>query len=414
MSQNSSIAFVNQYLLEHTVLRPVLSDIDPKLPGLIYSRNEFDPGPSANSWSNRIGKNTMFCKQGQIDFTKTILNYSQPFDQSFDQVSDQRCLDLRASHWHKPWVVLWSGGIDSTVMLVSILRTLPPGDFKNIKIWCNNASIYENPRFFINHIKPNFECISDHSTHNMDHDVFLLCGEPGYALGLEKYVGVVEQSGFDNAGHDLLWADNRDKLVKFFTKQSRPAEWPAEINFSNWLYNAMEENILSTGLPIHTVSEWWYWLLFNQNWTTNIMHHVDHFCDQKNHSKYFENYIPWYNSNDYQLWIIHNFTKIIKMKNKSIVKQYIYTIFKDEYYLTFKPKILSSARNASRHWFGPSNSWQGNSTDDRPKHWTGSHLGDDRMFCVLNNHECLYLDKDLDRIIELLPEHINLDYQNYL
>jgi hypothetical protein len=188
MSQNSSIAFVNHYLLEHTSLRPVLSNIDPALPGLIYSRNEFEPGQYASSWSNRIGKNTMFCKQGQIEFNKNVPNYSQSFDQSFDQVSDQRCLDLRASHWHKPWVVLYSGGVDSMVILISILRTLPPSDFKNIKIWCNNGSIYENPRFFNDYIKPNFECISDYSTHNMDHDVFLLCGEPGFVLGLAKYI----------------------------------------------------------------------------------------------------------------------------------------------------------------------------------------------------------------------------------
>ena len=129
----SSIAFVNQHLLEHPSLLPVLRDLDPRLPNLVYNHNEFEGG-IANSWYSRTGKNTMFCNNpGLIEFNKAMPDYTQPFNRTFEQVSDQRCLDLRASHWHKPWVIMWSGGIDSTVMMTSILRNISPGDFKNIR-----------------------------------------------------------------------------------------------------------------------------------------------------------------------------------------------------------------------------------------------------------------------------------------
>ena len=58
MSQNLSIAYLNQYFLEHPKLLPVLNDISTKLPRLVYGRNEFVEAVTS-SWYNRIGKDTM-------------------------------------------------------------------------------------------------------------------------------------------------------------------------------------------------------------------------------------------------------------------------------------------------------------------------------------------------------------------
>ena len=401
----SSIAFVNQHLLEHPSLFPVLRDLDPRLPNLVYNHNEFEGG-IANSWYSRTGKNTMFCNNpGLIEFNKVMPDYTQPFNRTFEQVSDQRCLDLRATHWHKPWVIMWSGGIDSTVMMTSILRNISPGDFKNIRVWCNTGSIYENPKFFNDHIRPNFELVHDYDTLSMRDDVFLMSGEPGYPLGLEKYANAARLSGFDQSGKNLHWATNRDKLVSFLNI----TEWPTTpgIDFPNWLYNAMEENIRSTGLPITTVNEWWWWLLVNHTWTGCLMQHGDQFCDREHHSRYFKNYIPWFHNDDYQLWTVNNMHTITTTKNKHHGKQYIHTVLKDDYYLNFKAKVVSNARQTKRQVFYIK-------IADRPKNRTADSPNDDRVFCILNNNECLYLDRDLDRIIELLPEHMNLDSLNYL
>ena len=186
MSQNLSIAYLNQHLLEHPSLLPALMDIDPRLPELIYGRNDF-VGGYISSWYNRIGQDTMFCRNpNQIEQNKLVTNYSVPTTETFEQVTDQRCIDLHRTHWHKPWVVMWSGGIDSTLMLTSILRNISPGDFKNIQVWCNSASVYENPKFFMDHIQPNFEVVSDMETMSMARDVFMIAGESGYILNIEK------------------------------------------------------------------------------------------------------------------------------------------------------------------------------------------------------------------------------------
>jgi hypothetical protein len=265
--------------------------------------------------------------------------------------------------------------------------------------------VCENPKFFYDHIVPNFEVLSDRDYNDMCEDVFVLAGESGYVLGLEKYKWHAGQTGFDDLGRDLLWANNRDHLVTFFDKNG----WPATsgVDFANWLYNAQEENIRSTGLPIHTVSEWWWWFVFNQNWVGNIMQHVYQYCVRKNHQRFLENFIPWFHSDLYQQWAIHNLAEIVRMKNKSIAKQYIHSVFSDQCYLDFKMKVVSNSRSTRQLYFGIA-------PQDRPRSSKENPLEDNRILCVLNNRDCLYLDQDVDVISQLLPAHINLDSLRYL
>jgi hypothetical protein len=406
VTEKKSIAYLNQYFLEHPSLLPALMDIDPRLPALIYRRNEFEKG-NASAWYTRIGKNTMFCNNtGQFDFSKPILDFSKPFSESFEQVSDQRCVDLRKSHWHKPWVVMWSGGIDSTTVMTSILRNLPSSDFKNIQVWCNSASVFENPRFFMDHIRPNFKVISHRSYNDMcnDEDVFVIAGESGYVLGIEKYKWHADRSGHNDQGQDRLWTD-RDHLVSYCDSTG----WPATpgIDFANWLYNVMEENIRSTGLPILTVREWWWWFVFNHNWTGNIMQHVYQYCGRESHGRFLENFIPWVHSDLYQQWAIHNLNDIVRMKNKSIAKQYIHSVSGDQCFLDFKMKVVSNRRDTRQMYFDIK-------MQDRPRMLKNPAQKDDRIICILNNRDCLYVDQDVDLISDLLPAHINLDSLRYL
>ena len=403
MTKNPSIAYLNQFLLEHPSLLPALMDIDPRLPGLIHGHNDFDIGHDS-SWYTLIGKDTTFCRNpGTFKFSKSSVDWSLS-GYSFEQVSDQRCVNLRDTHWHKPWVILWSGGIDSTVMMTSILRNISPSDFKNIQVWCNRSSVYENPKFFRDHIQPNFEVISDRETNRFCRDVFVFGGEPGFILGLEKYKIYAEQSGIDGLGRDLRWNENKDSLVAYCHKNTVST---STIEFANWLYNSMEENIRSTGLPIHTVREWWWWLLFNQSTPCFLMQQVDQFCFREQHSSYLENFVPWFYSDGYQSWAVHNLDKIATMKHKSLGKQYIHTVLKDQCYLDFKMKLSSTGRYWKQKSFSQNK-------QDLPRNKEINDLSDDRLFCVMNTGNCLYLDRDFDQIVNLLPEHINLDSLDYL
>ncbi len=80
--------------------------------------------------------------------------------------------------------VLWSGGIDSTAMIVSLLEL--GIDKSHVKIACNPSSIREYPDFYHRHIVKNFDLVSvdqvmSAAVHGHS-SVPLLAGEPADAL----------------------------------------------------------------------------------------------------------------------------------------------------------------------------------------------------------------------------------------
>ena len=82
------------------------------------------------------------------------------FNKSYEEV----CLDRahaiikHSKAINKPIVILYSGGIDSTVVAISLMIAAN-GDYSNIKIALNTHSIRENPKFYYEHIRNKFEMI---------------------------------------------------------------------------------------------------------------------------------------------------------------------------------------------------------------------------------------------------------------
>ena len=396
MFENSPIAFVNQCLLEHPSLWPVLTDLDPELPKLVNGINFLG---NASSFYNRMGKNTMFCKNtGSNRFNKSLTNCSMRFDQSFEQVSDQRCAELRKSHWNKPWVIMWSGGIDSTVIVASILRNLPSSDFSNIKIWCSSGSIYENPKFFVDHIQPNFDIINNPDVSLAVHgnDFFIIEGGPGSHWGLEEFNSELRKHRCE----ELSWRNNKDRLLLLLSGGTS-----LNADYCKWMYNALAENIHSTGLPIDTIDEWCWWAAFNQGWGAVNLIDINHYVPRSLINRtIIDNKVDWFDSEDYQRWSIQNFKNTKKRIGKLDSKKYIHTVSDDEHYLKFKRKIRSSQRIPHNHY-----------VYDNPKTPEQyAYLASHHYFCILENLEFLYLDTDFDRIVELLPDHFNLDSLQYL
>lgn len=396
MSETSPIAFVNQYLLDQPCLSPLLTDINPDLTRLV---NGISYLGNTSSFYNRIGKDTMFCKNpGLVEFNRRLTDYSQTFDQSFEQVSDRRCIELRNSHWIKPWVIMWSGGIDSTVIVASVLRNLPAVDFSNIKIWCTSGSIYENPRFFVDHILPNFEVINDPDmakVYQVD-DIFIIQGDPGMIWGMDYFNLKLENYGCG----DLKWQHNRDQVISILSDGPE-----ISVDYCNWMYNALAENIHSTGLPIDTLGDWFWWVAFNHMWgVVNLMDINQYVPRIGRNSTILNNKVNWFDSDGYQQWIIRNFKNFKRRFDKTDLKEYIYTVSDDVYYLKFKRKIRSNQRKKYNAFIYD--------RSKTPEQY--AYLARDHYFCILENLEFLYLDTDFDRIVELLPDHFNLDSLQYL
>lgn len=91
---------------------------------------------------NILNKYSPFNVSEQADIIPTP--YSVPF--TLTELMDARAIELLGSN--NVVMVAWSGGIDSTAVLVSLLRNCPENERYRIKVAFTEASINENPNFY--------------------------------------------------------------------------------------------------------------------------------------------------------------------------------------------------------------------------------------------------------------------------
>lgn len=303
------------------------------------------------------------------------------FSLTFAQTTDQRYHDLKRKQGNKSWIVMWSGGLDSTVILTSILKNSSPADRQNITVACNRISIYENPLFYYQHIKPNFSVID--STHLIiDQEKLinycLINGDPADAL----YAGASSQGMLLDSPDDFnrnLRTDP-DRLIKFISQKTN-------YNFADWFYQSVLTNINSVDVPVITYHDFFWWIQFNLTWVSDKFRCIQQgLIDKDSYGSYIDNFVNWFNSNEYQQWSMNNNHAGIKYGShlrdyKLANKNYIYDFDKDLYYRTFKVKSVSlSLRQKNLK-----NAWN----------------------CILDDFSTLSIDEDLDQILELLPAHFN-------
>jgi len=303
------------------------------------------------------------------------------FSLTFAQTTDQRYHDLKRKQGNKSWIVMWSGGLDSTVILTSILKNSSQADRQNITVACNRISIYENPLFYYQHIKPNFSVID--STHLIiDQEKLinycLINGDPADAL----YAGASSQGMLLDSPDDFnrnLRTDP-DRLIKFISQKTN-------YNFADWFYQSVLTNINSVDVPVITYHDFFWWIQFNLTWVSDKFRCIQQgLIDKDSYGSYIDNFVNWFNSNEYQQWSMNNNHAGIKYGShlrdyKLANKNYIYDFDKDLYYRTFKVKSVSlSLRQKNLK-----NAWN----------------------CILDDFSTLSIDEDLDQILELLPAHFN-------
>jgi hypothetical protein len=330
----------------------------------------------------RNGNNSFPFNISSKDFPDIKMpNYEADFNLSFEQVTDLRCIDLHAKYNDRPWLILWSGGIDSTVILTSILKNINAADRKNIHVACNRISVYEYPEFFYKHIQPNFQII-DSTRLEFGEEIlnkyYILSGE----LADQLYSGTFAQS---------MLATDYNKFTRNFRTQ--PDELITYIStntnheFATWFYEAILNNINSMEISMESYHDFFWWIQFNMTWVGMRLDAIsDGRVKSSNEIKLFlTNYISWYSSNKYQHWSMHNNAPGIKYGKgigdyKLASKMYIYEFNHDDYYKMFKTKLNSNGTRTKKK-FPP--------------------------FCLLDDFTMLDPNTELEDIISLLPTHIN-------
>lgn len=227
----------------------------------------------------------------------------------------------------------WSGGIDSTLCLVSLIKAGINSD--QLIVCMNNDGIRENPYFYKNYILPTFHLMSIEKFSQIlkydKLDGIFVNGDPADALmGIDFALPIYKKFGYEF----LNLCCSRENVVKYFTA-SNMTEQAANCWFDFFLAS---RNL--SPRPINNIYDFSWWCTFNHRWQT---------ANEKIRTRYENDveYVRFFNNEEFICWSINQqLPKIEKYSDfKKIFKEIIYKFDKNFQYLENKIKLESVSNN---------------------------------------------------------------------
>jgi hypothetical protein len=322
---------MNKLLL---VLRPFSKDLKSYLPS-----NMIPVYPFYTTVSRLNYKPDAFDFKLVTDYVP-LLSATPNHNLSFSDICDKKAIELL--NLNEKIFVMWSGGIDSTTVLVSILKNWPASEFFRITVLCNIDSIKENKSFFHTIVKYFKTEISSSNIESFLKRGIVVTGEFGDQLfgadGVGKCIKVW--------GNDVIYRSWKDILPVQFKKHCPITGLAA---FENYL-----PIINESPFEIETVQDFYWWWNFTQNWQHIKLRTLmsTTWTDPK---LYFPKLIHFFESTDFQIWSLHNHDKKIKDtwdSYKFTAKDYILSYTGDvEYNAKLKvPSLQRLYYDTEIHW----------------------------------------------------------------
>lgn len=213
----------------------------------------------------------------------------------------QELMDL-SEQLQKPLGIMWSGGIDSTRVMVSFLENYPLSLLKErIKVILSEESVIENPEFYRNYILPNFGFInSEYTPWLFNRELILVTGEL----------------------NDQLMGSDTMKAYRLFNKDkfNQPFDRTHILSYVNGLIkdekisalivNAVVNASVKHGVPIEQNCDWFWWYNFCFKWQGIWFRLM--VIASPNQWQYIDSEFPgtylhhFYSDAEFQLWSINN------------------------------------------------------------------------------------------------------------
>jgi hypothetical protein len=262
------------------------------------------------------------------------------FNLSYSDVCDKRAAELLAhsDRTGLPLYVLYSGGIDSTVVLTSFMRQREISKLNEQLVVCMSLdSISENPVFYNNFIRGKLNIVhSDSFAQMFDGKCIVVGGEHNDQVFGSDVVGKV----LHYFPMSEINSDYSNGILLKYLKEKGMSDYSAEFWYNMLIWHAKQ-----APCEIKTNYDLLWWLNFNFKWQTvwfRILLRID--------PRYYKNLNqPWlekhfhhfFTTEDFQKWSMLNPDKKIKddwMSYKFTAKDYIYDFNKDAFYRDNKSK----------------------------------------------------------------------------
>lgn len=272
----------------------------------------------------------------------------QYVNQTYEEIINARCQEIL--NLDRPITVLWSGGIDSTLVIASLLKNFDKTLLNTkVNIALTLGSIIENPYFYRNFILPNFDLVSSELLphHLYNNSRYIITGELNDQLLGKALMTDWNIKYGENSINNLIIPG---QIAEFYVSKGLTDD-EAEFWVNNICQSATSSNVI-----LKSFADYFWWFNFCFFWQDTSMriycltppHYANDFATGTN------NCIHFYNAPDLQLWSINNpdLRKFVKWADyKKISKTLIYELDKNEDYLNNKLKKPSLgniwlARNA--------------------------------------------------------------------
>ncbi len=252
-----------------------------------------------------------------------------PVARTYEEICVNRARKLMAyaKDTNQTITVLYSGGVDSTLVLASFLTACSESHlYRHLLVLLDDNSISENPNFYWNHVRHLNKAPSNFFPKYIGRNGFMVvsgeCNDQlfGSAAG-HKYV---------IKGVDLIHMSAAPETIIPLINQVMPLDKATK------MYRLLDKVAKASPVGIDTVYKWFWWMNMALKWQ-NVYVRLASFAEPENRAyvKFEHNYTAFYADPEFQLWSMNNSNRLIgetMSSYKYICKKIIYDFTKDPIY----------------------------------------------------------------------------------
>lgn len=318
-----------------------LKKYDPYLSTPEYKHNRWFNLPFHNPWHPHINSRTTklnapWTKIDTICPIPQITHNETRFDVVLESIAEEFCQQVLQSG--KTPYLCWSGGVDSTAILVSLLKVGSLEFLKKLVVLYNTNSINENSYFYYNFIENRLtaEDIDDFKITGENYNkIMIIDGEFGNQIMNHNYCTNLIYSG----RYDLLddpWKTNKELSTLLFNVDNE---------FSNQL---ILDSVPHSPVPVETGFDLLWWMNFNFKFDNIVLRKIEPYTHnltaEQTETFWNEGLVRFFTHPDMQIWSLlttNQRREGLKITPKYVPKKYIFDFDHNEFWFYNKREEVS-------------------------------------------------------------------------